>query len=322
MSTDDVTPGAEPPPRPARTRLSPRVSARVASAIRRTVRIAAERPRATVWTLLALACALFATALAAIAAHNVERWAHRPGGGASMVVYLAENVDAARAEALVAELQALPGVERAELVSSQESARRLQQALGGDATLLDGIEVESLPSSVEVTLAPGVRDVVAFSPTVRALRDAPGVDDVIVEDGGDEQLTAALSTVRLLGWASAGLFAGLALVIVLAAIRVRLDRGKDELAVAHLLGAPPSFLIIPTALAGALQGALAALVGALAALATVAVYGDAVTASLASALGPVVLVTPGLLEIAVFVGAGATIGLVGGALAGASRVAR
>lgn len=272
--------------------------------------------------MLALTCALFAAAVAAAFADNVDRWAQRPGDGASMVVYLGEGVAEARAQELLTELRTLPGVEHAELVPPAESARRLQQALGADNSLLEGVELGSLPASVEVTLAPGVRDVVAISPTVRALRGAEGVDGVIVEDGGDDRMASALHTIRLVAWGGAALFAGLALIIVLAAIRVRLDRSQNELAVARLLGAGGSFYIIPTALAGALQGALAAVLAALAVWGGARVYGEAITDALAGSLGAVELMVPTGIELLLFIAAGAALGFVGGGLAGASRVAR
>ncbi|MGE0547674.1 MAG: cell division protein FtsX [Kofleriaceae bacterium] len=292
------------------------------SALRRSVRIAGERPRAALWTLLALSCALFAVGIAAIAADNVDHWAQHRGGGASMVVYLGESVDPARADALVGELRGLPGVEHADLVSPAETTERLRRALGADAALLDGVEPASLPASVEVTLAPGVREVVAMSPTVRALHGAPGVDDVVVEDAGDERGAGVLRTIRLVAWTGAMLFAGLALVIVLAAIRVRLDRSRRDVAVAHLLGAHPSFTVIPTAVAGAMQGMAAALVAAIALWAALRAYGDAVVASVTAAIGPVELIAPGAVGFLVFLLGGGMLGLAGGALAGASRVAR
>jgi len=52
------------------------------------------------------------------------------------------------------------------------------------------------------------------------------------------------------------------------------------------------------------------------------VYGDSITSALAGSLGPVELIVPTGIELLVFIGAGAVLGLVGGALAGASRVAR
>lgn len=298
------------------------IAPHLASALRRTGRIAVERPRAMLWTLLALTAALFAVGVAGLAALHVERWTRAPRLLASMVVYLGEGVDEGKARELADDLAHLPGVERADLVGAAESAARLEQALGADSALLDGVDLASLPASIEVTLAPGVRDVVAMSPTVRALRGAPGIDDVVVEDGGADRVVATLRTVRLVAWTGAALLAGLALIVVLAFIRVRLDRAERELTVMHLLGASPSFVIVPTALAGALQGALAAVLALLALSAGISVYGEGVADALHGALGTVQIALPGTSALAGFVALGAGIGLVGGGLAGASRAAR
>jgi len=295
---------------------------RVASALRRTARIAVERPRAALWTLLALTAALFAVGVAGLTALHVETWTRAPRLGASMVVYLGDGVDEANAQALAAELAKLPGVERAELITATDSAARLQQALGADSQLLEGVELASLPASVEVTLAPGMRDVIAMSPTVRGLRGTPGVDDVIVEDAGADKVAGTLKTVRLVAWTGAALLAGLTLIVVLAFIRVRLDRAEQELTVMHLLGASPSFVIVPTALAGALQGAAAALLAAAALAAGISLYGDGIAQALHGALGSVQIALPATSMLALFVALGAGLGLVGGGLAGASRAAR
>lgn len=295
---------------------------RIGSAFRRTVRIACERPRAAFWTLLAVTASLFAVGVAALAADHVDRWTRTTHGSASMVVYLGEGVDETRAAALATELGKLAGVERAELVPASESAARLQQALGADAALLDGVELASLPSSVEVTLAPGMRDVIAMSPTVRALRGTQGVDDVVVEDAGSEKVAGTLDTVRLVAWSVAALLAGLALLVALAAIRICFERGERELAVAHLLGASPMFLFIPTALAGALHGAVAATLAVGAVLLGLAAYGDSIVAALHGVFGSVQVTAPAASMCAMFVLVGAGLGLVGGGLAGASRAAR
>jgi cell division protein FtsX len=286
----------------------------LASALRRTARIAVERPRAGLWTLLALTCALLAASIAAIAAASIDRWARaRPAASASMVVYLGEGVTEARAAALAGELRALHGVLGVELVPAAEAARRLVAALGSEPALLEGVDVAALPASVEVTLAPGVRDVIAMSPSVRALRGAEGVADVVVDEPAGEPGARALGTARALAWSGAALFAGLALIVVLAAIRVRLDRGRRELAVARLLGAGPGFIVVPTALAGALSGLAAAGLAALGVALGVHLHGDALGAYFSA---------PGAGELAALLGAGALLGGIGGGLAGASRVAR
>ncbi|HEY5925173.1 MAG TPA: permease-like cell division protein FtsX [Kofleriaceae bacterium] len=272
--------------------------------------------------MLALTAALFAVGIAGLTAVHVEQWTRAPRLGASMVVYLGDGVDEAQAQGLAGELAKLPGVERAELITAGESAARLQQSLGADSALLEGVELASLPASVEVTLAPGVRDVIAMSPTVRSLRGTPGVDDVIVEDAGAERVAGTLRTVRLVAWTGAALLAGLTLIVILAFVRVRLDRAEQQLSVLHLLGAAPSFIIVPTALAGALQGAAAALLAALALAAGISVYGDGIAQALHGAFGSVQIALPPSSMLVGFVALGAALGLVGGGLAGASRAAR
>lgn len=286
---------------------------RLGHALRRAGAIAIRRPRAAVWTTLALACALVVAAGAVIVAVAVDRWAAaHPGAGAGMVVYL-DGVDEARATALVGELAALRGVEHAELVPAEESARRLTRALGADPALLDGIDPASLPASIEARLAPGERDVAAISPTLRALRGAPGVADVVVEDAGGDPLAQALATARGVAWPVAALFAGLALVIALAAVRVGLERSEREAAVLALLGASPAFTALASALAGGLRGACAALLAAPALGLVVHAYRAplAATALGAAAAAPAAL--------AALLGLGVLVGLVGGGLAGVAR---
>jgi len=304
------------------------VIARLASTLRRAAAIAAERPRAAIWTLVALTATLFVFGVAGVAAENVDRWtADHRGGAASMVIYLDENVGDARARELVGELAAISGVERAELVSPAESARRLEQALGvaghraGDpeAELLAGVDLATLPASVEVTLAPGVRDVIAMSPTVRALRGAPGVADIVVSDTAEDRTAGVIATIRTIAWAGAAVFGGLAILIALAAVRVRLERSRRELAVAHLLGARPGFYTVPTALAGAAITMIAAILAAVALWIVIDLAGGSVEQSLAVALGPIELGLPSVAELALFVAGGGVLGLIGGGLAGAGR---
>ena len=296
--------------------------ARLGSALRRTVRIALERPRATAWTLAAVACALFAVGAAAIAADNAARWAGaRTGSGASMVVYLGEGADLPGAQRLAGELGRVPGVEHVEVVPPEETARRLQQALGDDPALLDGVDVASLPPSLEATLAPGMRDVLELSPTMAALRRAPGVAQVAIEDAGENHVATTLATMRAISWTGAAVFGALGLVLVLAIVRLRLERGRREQAVLHLLGASPSYTIVPAALAGALHGALAALAAMIALALALAHWGDAIVHALSASLGSVHLVVPAAPELVLFVVLGAALGMLGGALAGASRAA-
>jgi cell division protein FtsX len=298
------------------------IAPRIGSALRRTGRAFVDRPRQMTWGLFALTSALVIAGLAGLVATQVDRWAPPAGNRASMVVYLGDGVDEAQAKLLAAQLAKVPGIEKAELVPQAESAARLVRALGADSQLLEGVELASLPASVEVTLAPGVRDVVSISPTLRALRGTPGVDDVVVEEAVADKAATALGVVRVVAWTGAGLVGGLALLIVLALSRVQLGRDERELAVAQLLGAGATFTIMPTLIAGALQALLAACIATATLALCLAVYGTAIEHALAAALGTVDLVTPDACTILAFLATAAGLGALGGGIAGASRALR
>ncbi|HEY4055467.1 MAG TPA: permease-like cell division protein FtsX [Kofleriaceae bacterium] len=298
-----------------REALRPTFGGAMDALLRRATRMLAEQKRLTAWTLALASCAMFVVALALTAVRHIDQWTQHSGSGSSMVVYLGESVDEAKATALVAQLRTLPGVDHAELVPPAESAKRLQQALGADTALLDGVELGSLPASVEVTLAPGVRDIVAISPTVRALRDSPGVDDLVLDDGGDEKTAAALSTVRAAVWVVSLLLAALSIVMTFGALRVRLDRGDKEARVLDLLGASPSFSVVPSAIAGAMLGLAAAFLAAVALAVTLGAYGDSMVAALRASLGAIELSPLDGLMLVGFLGMGALLGAFAGAWA-------
>ncbi len=286
------------------------IAPKLASALRRGGRIAVERPRVAAWTLVAATCAMFVAGAALLAADAVERAAstRTQASAGSLVVYLGDGVSDASARVLLGELEKLPGVESAELVPAAESAHRLERSLGADAALLDGVDLASLPSSVEVTLAPGVRDVLALSPTIRALRGTPGVADVVL--GADAPTDSSKHAAEDVAWGAAAVLGALAIVVVVASLRIRLQRERREREVYDLLGASPAFSIVPTALAGALHGAAAAVLAALALVLGLARYGERLALEIA---------LPAVSALYAFVALGAALGFVGGGLAAGAR---
>jgi cell division protein FtsX len=285
------------------------------------VRLVSEHPWATAGALAIMTATLFVVGLVALAADRIDGWSQVRRGGASMVVYLG-SLDEPHARAFARELGALSGVERVDYVAPTESARRLERALGGDEALLDGIDRASIPASLEVTLAPGVADVIAMSPTMRALRDTPGVDDVVVEDRGANRFAEALATASRATWSIAAVLASIAVVVALATLRARLACTRRERDVLRLLGAGSGFHAVPSALAGAALGAVTAVLAAAAVVLVVDVFGDGVARALAEAVGSIELTGPARGEIAMFVGMSALLGAFGGALAKAPRAAR
>ncbi len=269
------------------------------------LRGAAGRRRAA-WSF-AVACAAVLLVAAALAGGRaVSTWARPHGGQAQLVVYLAQDTDAEVRARLAEELGQLGGVTGVETVAPEEALRRLRTALAADQALLDGVEPETMPASLEASLEPGLEAVLPMSPTFAALRQHAAVEDVVIEPAPPDTLASAMRALAPWTERAALLVAGLAALCLFAVVRLAFALPRQELAVARLLGAGPAFHLIPMALAAALVAALDGLA------ATVTLW---LMAPRAAALVPGA--APRLVELGALIGGAALV-----AAAGAARAAR
>lgn len=218
--------------------------------------------RRAAWSFVVAGAAVLLVAATLAGGRAVTAWSQLRGGQAQLVVYLAQDTDAAVRQALAGDLAQLGGVTGVEIVAPDEALRRLRTALAADQALLDGVEPETMPASIEASLEPGVEAVLPMSPTYKALRQHAAVEDVVIEPAPPDTLGSVMS--ELAPWAERGVLvvAGLAALCLFAAVRLAFALPRQELAVARLLGAGPGFHLIPMALAAALAAGLGALVAA------------------------------------------------------------
>jgi cell division protein FtsX len=280
------------------------------SILTRAGRTLAHRPMASLWAALAVAAALVGVAAIDLAARHVGAWSHDLRAQASMVVYLDDGATPEHADAVAAALRDVHGVDAALVVSTADAADRLRAALGAHDELLAGVDPATLPLSIEVTLAPGVADVIGQSPLVAELRAAGAVEDVEVTRDYTAPLGDALARLERLAWALFAILGLAAALIVAAAVRPRVGEASGERSALAWLGAGAWFVRGPALVAGAALGAG----GAVIALAGAAALIRVLDLDLAATGWP-------LARAALLVGAGAVLGVVGGAL-GAERVAR
>jgi cell division transport system permease protein len=259
----------------------------------------------------AIGVSLVLVGIVYLASTNVARITGGWGEGVQMVVYLEEGASAERARAIGRVLAQVPAVERVDYIPPDVAHRRLQDSLGERRALLEGIEIGYLPSSLEVTLAGGVRDVAAVSPVVAKLRATPGVEEVEFLGDWVDRLTALLGTLRASALALALLVATACIYVIASTIKLGIYARKDELEILKLVGATDRFVKGPLLVEGALQGALGA--GAAAGLLYLffRLGAPALERMLAGALGPLDLAfLPGA-QVALVVGAGALLGVAG-----------
>ena len=260
------------------------------------------------WLLVGIALALPA-ALYLVQSGLSElagRWDHRPG----VSVYFEPGTGP---ETLAALLRELPGVERVEVTTQQQALAEFG-ARAHVADALSMLEVNPLPASLRIVPLAGTGAADLDRLAERARRH-PGAAEVTVERTWLERVTAASEAARRLGAILGVLFALGAVMVTATTVRLAIEGRLEELKVMKLVGATRSqvrrsFLYLGT-LYGLGGGVLAAML--------LSVGLSAVEAPLASLLGSFEVefesAAFGLRFLAVLLGTGTVLGMIGAALA-------
>jgi cell division transport system permease protein len=164
---------------------------------------------------------------------------------------------------LVAELRSAPGVQRVEYVSRREALRRYRAWAGETAELIDELDSNPLPASLEVVLQPGAQAADTAAGIASGVEGRPGVEDVRFNQAWLHRVESALGLARVGGTALAILIFGAVVFVVASVLRLAVYRRRDEIEIMRLVGATPGFIRGPFLVAGAAQGLIASLVALL-----------------------------------------------------------
>jgi len=205
-------------------------------------------------------CLLLAGAFAVLVA-NMEAILARFGEELHVVAYLAPVLPQHQLDALVERALAQPGVESVTHVSEEAAAERFRESQPERAVLLDGLEANPLPASIELRLAAGQRD----AETVRAVSEALAALEGVTEIGsGNEWIEGyaqAVALIRSVGLAIGTVLALATLLIVANTIRLSIYARRDEIDILRLVGASRSYVAAPFLIEGFLEGVAGGLLG-------------------------------------------------------------
>jgi cell division transport system permease protein len=261
--------------------------------------------------------AIFATGLLAAALGGAERLLAGWAGEVRISVYLAPGADLEAAELAVR--RAVPDRE-VEAVPAATALRRLAEALGEDARLLEGVGPGALPDAVEVA-TPGIALAEARALAAR-LGGVPGAAEVDYGNAWLERLEALVARAKLAGLV---LFVALALataVLVSNTLRLAVFARREEIEIMKLVGATDGFVSAPFLVEGVLQGLLGGGLAVLALLGLHLALVPRLQAAVALAQGLTLADTLPLPLVGGLVAGGAAVGLLGSALSVARALRR
>ncbi|MBW2309511.1 MAG: ABC transporter permease [Deltaproteobacteria bacterium] len=186
---------------------------------------------------------------------NINYWIEEQGSSLTMSIYFTGDPDKAAVETVSKELLQYPGVTINEFISKSDAMENLKRRLGDKAGILDGLEGNPLPASLEITLSKGkIED---FPKQLKArLEMLEAVDEVQYSHEWVEKIQAVMGAVKLIGIIFGGLLFLAALFIIINTIKLAIYSRHDEVEILKLVGATNRFVKAPFLIEGSIQGFL------------------------------------------------------------------
>jgi len=184
------------------------------------------------------------------------------GAELQLTAYLDGDLPEAELPDLAERVAGAPGVASVVVVTKEEALERFERIAGGGA-LLEGLDENPLPASLEIELRPDARTGESLAILRAALDDLPGIEELAHGEEWIEGYTRAVALIRGAAW-GIGLVLGLAALLIVAnTIRLAFYARRDELDILALVGASRTFVRVPFLLEGTLQGMLGGLLALL-----------------------------------------------------------
>ena len=203
-----------------------------------------------------VAVSLTILAFFAIVVLNVQKLTSHWSKEVQIVAYMNQAPDQSQLKDWMTEIGNLPEVAVVTYVSSTEAYSRFKTRLGQDAGLLDGLETDILPASLEIGLKEDQRNRLGIGKVISHLRQDSRFSDLRYGQEWLEKFEAFVALLKMAGAFLGGFLLFAALFIVSNTIRLTLFARRDELEVMALVGGTPLFIKTPFLLEGAFQGAI------------------------------------------------------------------
>lgn len=174
------------------------------------------------------------------------------GDRTQIVAYIKDGPETP--EAIKEIVRAIPGVSSVEFVSKERALAELKEELKGHQAVLEGVDSNPLPASVEIKVGGIYRNPAAVSTVVSRLKQMSWVEDVQFNREWIEKISALLGFVELAALFMGVFIAGATVFIISNTIRLAVYARKDEIEIMRLVGASDRFIKVPFFIEGVVQG--------------------------------------------------------------------
>lgn len=172
-----------------------------------------------------------------------------------VIGYLKEDISEGRIKELSGALAALPNVQTVTFISKSEALKRFKENLCEDQYLLEGINENPLPASLEVILDESSK-LESLDKIAQELRATDAFEDVQSAKEWMHKLSAFLVIVKIVGILVGGVLLFVSIFIISNTVRLTFINRKEEVEIMRLVGAHRWFIKLPFLIEGLVDGFL------------------------------------------------------------------
>ena len=217
-------------------------------------------PLLSVLSVTTIAFSLFVVGLFGLVAVNLQDALRGVAERVEIVAYLLPGTPIESITLGEKDIEAFPEVQSAIYVSEDSALARARAELVEFRDVLQEVERNPLPASIEVKLKPRFRDVEHVKEVADRLGGFGFVDDVRFGRDWVEKLDRLRQIAAAVGIVVGAAFAVVAIIIIGTTIRMAVLQRSREIAIMRLVGATDGFIRRPFLLQGAIKGMLGGLV--------------------------------------------------------------
>ena len=217
-------------------------------------------PLLSALSVTTIAFSLFVLGLFGLVVVNLQDALQSVEERVEVVAYLLPGAPIEATAQALKDIEAFPEVQSANYVSEDDALARARAELVELRDVMQELERNPLPASIEVKLKPGYRDADHVSVVAERLRGFGFVDDVRFGRDWVEKLDRLRGLAAAVGIVVGAAFAIVSIIIIGTTIRMAVLQRSREIAIMRLVGATDGFIRRPFLLQGAIKGLLGGLV--------------------------------------------------------------
>lgn len=211
-------------------------------------------------SVMAIGLSLFIVGLFALTTYNIEAALSGVEERVEVVGYLTEDASPDQVRLARTEIARSPEILEVRYVSKSEALLEASRELPEFSDVFSELEVNPLPASLEISLAPEHRD----ESTVREMVDRVDNYEFVEEVRYGQEWVNRIFSLRRVAAVVAGVlgaaFAVVAAMLIGTAVRMSVLARSEDIAIMQTIGAPESYIRRPFVLEGLLTGVVGGVV--------------------------------------------------------------